>query len=484
MPSPNSTGSPADALRHLGAFASDLVRPTVRLGVTGLAHSGKTVFITALVHNLVAGGRLPFFRAAASGRIAKAYLEPQPDDDVPRFEIEKHLDALTAHPPAWPESTRRISELRVTLEYAPLSLWRHVTGLRRLHLDIVDYPGEWLSDLPLLALDFAQWSRQALTLSREPVRSEAARDWLAFHSALDPDGPADEATAMKGAGLFRAYLSAARGLPGAAARLSPGRFLMPGDLEGSPALTFFPLDEPAQTGAPAASLRAMLVRRYEAYRTRVVLPFFRDHFSRLDRQIVLVDALAALDGGGGAMSDLGEGLEAVLRAFKPGANTWLTSMFARRIGRILFAATKADHVHQSSHDRLEAILARLTQGAIERARFSGAEVRVQAVAAIRATKEARRQHDGEMLPCITGVPMAGAEIAGRRFDGREATAVFPGDLPADPSVALAGGSHGAGFSLVPFRPPAAESGPGGIRAPLPHIRLDRVLDFLIGDRLQ
>ena len=32
--------------------------PSVRLGVTGLSRAGKTVFITALVHNLLHGGRL------------------------------------------------------------------------------------------------------------------------------------------------------------------------------------------------------------------------------------------------------------------------------------------------------------------------------------------------------------------------------------------------------------------------------------------
>ena len=51
------------ALATLGDRAADLVSPTVRLGVTGLARAGKTVFITALVHNLVHGGRLPLFRS-------------------------------------------------------------------------------------------------------------------------------------------------------------------------------------------------------------------------------------------------------------------------------------------------------------------------------------------------------------------------------------------------------------------------------------
>ena len=41
----------------------------LRLGVTGLSRSGKTVFITALVNNLIAGGKLPVLRAAAEGAL-------------------------------------------------------------------------------------------------------------------------------------------------------------------------------------------------------------------------------------------------------------------------------------------------------------------------------------------------------------------------------------------------------------------------------
>ena len=38
----------------------------------------------------------------------------------------------------------------------------------------------------------------------------------------------------------------------------------------------------------------MMQRRYEAYKTHVVKPFFRDHFSRLDRQIDLGRQAAAV----------------------------------------------------------------------------------------------------------------------------------------------------------------------------------------------
>ncbi|MFV0296310.1 MAG: YcjX family protein, partial [Hyphomicrobiaceae bacterium] len=129
---------------------TDLTTPTLRLGVTGLARAGKTVFITAFVRNLTRGGRLPFFQAAAEHRIERAYLEPQPDHDVPRFAYEDHLEALAKEPAQWPESTRRISELRVTVEYRSTNVFWRQLGLRRLHIDIVDYPGEWLIDLALL----------------------------------------------------------------------------------------------------------------------------------------------------------------------------------------------------------------------------------------------------------------------------------------------------------------------------------------------
>ncbi len=80
-----------DAWSSAGAFVSDLFTPTLRLGVTGLARSGKTVFITALIRNLVSGGRLPFFAPYAEGRILSCHLEPQPDDEIPRFDYEAHI---------------------------------------------------------------------------------------------------------------------------------------------------------------------------------------------------------------------------------------------------------------------------------------------------------------------------------------------------------------------------------------------------------
>ena len=477
------TDTTADALRRAGARLADAMTPTLRLGVTGLARSGKTVFITALVRNLIAGGRLPFFAAMAQGRIARAYLEPQPDDSLPRFAYEEHLGELAKDPPHWPESTRRISQLRITIEFMPGTALRRAFSVGRLHVDIVDYPGEWLIDLPLLDLTFADWSRHAVAQAQAQSRAEAAKPWLAFLGPLDPGSPAHEQTALTGAGLFTRYLQDARAPDLALTAPGPGRFLLPGDLAGSPLLTFFPLP-PAPAGSYArGSLGAMLARRFERYKTHVVKPFFRDHFARLDRQIVLIDALSAINAGPGALVDLESSMQAILRCFRPGANSWLSSILAPRIDRLLFAATKADHLHHTSHDRLEAILRLLADKAIARAEFAGAEVKAMALAALRATREAEARQGWQRLPCIVGVPLPGERLGRKVFDGRTEAAIFPGDLPADPTdLSLAAQPDAVHF--LRFRPPRVDlDAPSGEAPALPHIRLDRVMDFLLGDRL-
>jgi predicted YcjX-like family ATPase len=466
--------------------AAQLLIPSVRLGVTGLARSGKTVFITSLVHNILASNALPFFEPLAQGRILRAYLEPQPDYAVPRFDYEGNLAKLTAAEPQWPQSTRQISELRLTIEYEPAGAVRRALGSATLHLDIVDYPGEWLLDLPLLDLSYEEWAAQAIALAREAARAPAAREWLAFLVAADPQSAGDEQIAQKGANLFTQYLRKCREEALSLSSLPPGRFLMPGDLAGSPAVTFFPLETPDSGAAPSGSLWAMMARRYRAYKTHVVQPFFRDHFARLDRQIVLADVLAAVNAGPSAVADLERALTDILRCFRQGQKDWLSLISGRRIDRIVFAATKADHLHHANHDRLEAILRLIAAKSIERASFAGAELRAFALASVRATREAQAQQGTGTLPCIVGAPLTGERLGERSFSGAEELAIFPGDLPEDPAVALSPvwlASGGAQAHFVRFSPPKQAALEFGCSALLPHIRLDRALNFLIGDKL-
>ena len=449
-----------------GAF----LEPVVRLGVTGLSRAGKTVFITSLVANLLDRGRMPGLAAAAQGSILTAYLQPQPDDTVPRFDYEAHLAAMTGPDPHWPAGTRSISELRLSLRVQPGGLLRGLSGPRTVHLDIVDYPGEWLLDLALLDRDFETWS--AATLERAHAREIAGpfRDALA---ATDPAANLDETVAKRLASAFTDYLTAAR--ERGYSDCTPGRFLLPGEMAGSPALTFAPL--PPGPG-PRRSLRREFARRFEAYKREVVKPFFRDHFSRIDRQVVLVDVLGAIHAGPEAVEDLRAAMAEILAAFRPGRNRWLSQvLLGRRVEKILFAATKADHLHHSQHGRLTAIIEALVTDARRRADFAGAQTAAMAIAALRATTEDSMEHEGRRLDVVRGT----------LEETRRRAAFYPGALPEDPSRLLAPAREGAerwldaDYQVMTFAP--AEVTPKRGEGP-PHIRLDRAAEFLIGDRLR
>ena len=474
------------ALDTVADRATGLLSPSLRLGVTGLSRAGKTVFISALVHNLVHGGRLPMFEAQSSGRIARAFLEHQPDDAVPRFQYEDHIAALIDQR-IWPDSTRAISELRLTIEYESASAWGRMFSRGKLALDIVDYPGEWLLDLPLIGKNYAGFCQEALELSKLPGRHDVARPWIELAQSIDPDQDADEVLARTLFETFAQYLRACKEETRALSTLPPGRFLMPGDLDGSPALTFGPLIRLAEGKPRAGSMQAMMERRFEAYKTHVVKPFFREHIARLDRQIVLVDAMQAINAGPEAVADLERALTEILECFRPGRGNFLTSFFSRRIDRILIAATKADHIHHESHDRLQAIVRRLTERAIARADFSGATVDVVAMAAVRATREGTVTRGRETLPVIIGTPIDGETIGTDTFDGKTETAIFTGDLPETPAALFRKGDpkpeSEPNIRFVRFRPPVLERTAEGVTLSLPHIRLDRALQFLLGDQL-
>lgn len=464
--------------RNVAQNAADLVTPSLRIGVTGLSRAGKTVFLTSLIHALMHRGNLPSFKAYRSGRLIGAELSQQPDDDVARFAIEDHIHDLL-HSRTWPNSTRQIAQLRLTLRFEPQSAIARALGRTSLHLDMVDYPGEWLLDLPLLDQSFEQFSADALEKAQVPGRKKLAKIYLKALENIDASVPLDEPVAANLASLYTDYLRACREGETSLSMLPPGRFLMPGDLEGSPALTFAPLP-PMEGKAVSGSLYHSMERRFEAYKRVIVKPFFINHFARLDRQVVLVDTLAAMNAGPEAMADLRDALAAIMSCFKPGKNNLLSSFLGPRVDRIVFAATKADHLHQDQHDQLEAILDYLVDEARKKAVFSGAEVRTLALSSVRATREAQARQNGRIIKAVAGVPMKGETIDGEVFDGEREVAIFPGDLPTDPASLLDIKTTIDPIRFVKFRPPKLT---GDASGSLPHIRLDRLLEFLIGDKL-
>ena len=320
------------------------------------------------------------------------------------------------------------------------------------------------------------------------------RPGTSYLATLSAEGRADEQAALTSARLFTDYLRACRDERFAMSLLPPGRFLMPGNLADSPALTFAPLDVPADGSAPEGSLWAMMVRRYEAYKDVVVRPFFRDHFARLDRQIVLVDALAAFNAGPEALHDLEAALAGILDCFRIGRDDLLLQPVP--------AAHRPHPVRRDQGRPSASFEPRPAggdpaprRGARRRARRSieRRDRRGGARRGARHARGARSQRGRDKLPSILGTPAAGesanGEIVRRRDGGRDlsgrparrsrsavsratASAAFPARRRTRRTTASCASARRSS-SATATRSPA-----------LPHIRLDRALQFLIGDRLQ
>ena len=475
----------------------------VRLAVTGLSRAGKTVFITALIQNLLALAAnkdvLPQLTRRLTdrgeNRLRAVTLLPPGTSALPHFDQPAKLAGLGAADPAWPDRTTDVAQVSLALTLTRRSPLGQKLGERRVRLDILDYPGEWLLDLPLLTQSFAQWSAQTLTLLRESPRRAVSEPFLAFVASRRPGDRVNEDLAREGHRLYKAALEACRVRHGLR-YLQPGRFLCPGPRGDVPLLWFFPMDVGPGQVPPADSLMALLSDRFEAYKRDMRASFFDTQFRGCDRQVLLGDVLGALHAGRAAFHDTARAIRDIATALRYGAPQGLVAdatagmlhgaahvlpaplartsqaaaerLGSSRIGRVVFVATKADHVPALKRDNLRHLLRALSGQAEGQQQAAGAIVSYQVAAALRATEGGSALLDGRPVQVVKG-----------RILGEDKVRPFHvGDVP----VAMPPDDFwGEGFFEMPrFRPPLIDASGG---SGLPHLGLDVVLDDLLGELL-
>ena len=465
-------------MNRIGQEVTDLLHrgmdSHVRIAVTGLSRAGKTAFITSFINQLLhtsTHDNLPLFDCANQGRLVGAKRVPQSNLLVPSFAYDEAMEQVLSAPPQWPEPTRDVSEIRLAIKYRPKKgAKRLLSKTSTLYIDVIDYPGEWLLDLPLLELSFEQWSELQLE-NLSPTRQKSAQAWLAKLAQFDASGDADEKMIADISASFTDYLHTCKdqGLHW----VQPGRFVLPGELAGAPVLQFFPCHAPSDKVAKTSGY-AMLKHRYEEYQTKVVKAFYKNHFATFDRQIVLVDCLHPLMAGHEAFHDMKEALAQLMKSFRYGQSNFLRRFFASRIDKILFAATKADHVTPDQHKNLVSLLQQMVHPAWQEAAFENIDMNCMSLASIRAT-EAGFVGGGEALEAQKNVKSSAA-LRGTTLDNQTIT-LYPGDVPA--RLPHRDYWQARQFEFTSFRPLINHSD-----EPLSHTRMDKAFEYLIGDKLR
>ncbi|WP_277053420.1 YcjX family protein [Pseudoalteromonas marina] len=444
----------------------------VKLAVTGLSGSGKTAFITALVKQLTTQANdknLPFFDVMREQRHIATKVVPQEALKVPTFDYPRALNALLPSDgmPTWPASTERINTLRLAIKYQSASGLRgHFSPQSTLYLDIIDYPGEWLLDLPMLEQSYSQWCEQQYPLLLQHPRVNTSSEFLNALDQLDLNAPVDESMLAQIAELYQHMLVGLK-KDTKLAMLQPGRMLMPGDLKGAPLLLFFPVNfkQVNSDDIIAGSNLEHLIKRFNAYVKEVVKPFYNEHFKHFDRQIVLVDVLSALNEGHETLQEQSSVINQLLAHFNYGESGFFKRLFKPNIDKILFAANKSDHISAKHHKDLALLLDSLVHEQTNYLKFDGVQIETMAMASITATQPRQVTDKGQTLECIYGKPL----------NEQDWLTYLP---PQPPNRMLNKNEWPAqGFEFLSFAPmPAPDK-------QLKHIRLDHVMQYLLGDKL-
>jgi len=476
-----------DKLKHK---ANELLKRTldqhVSLAVTGLSRSGKTAFITSLVNQLINegnGAKLSFFEPVHQGNFIAAKRIPQKHYHVPRFDYDAAITALTSEPASWPEPTHGISELRLAIRYQPKdSLLKYATDMATLTLDITDYPGEWLLDLPMLKQTYQEWSEQTHALMTQAPRREYSKGFLQKLADLDAFEFASEELLAELSQEYTTLLHTFRHDLGLSV-IQPGRFIQPGDLAGAPILEFFPFpglenfDANEYQNAPDNSLVGMLRSRYLEYKEQVVKKFYKEHFLRFDRQIVLADCLTPLNKGKESFADLELAMSMVLESYNYGKSGILSRLFSPKIDRLLFGATKADHVTPEQHGPLVALLNQLVHQNKHHLNYEAVQMKTLAIASVKATNSGMSKHKGEEIPVIQGQRLLSAESNQSNKVFGEKITIFPGAVPSQlPKDEY---WQSKPFNFIAFAPLKDLKK----HQSLPHVRMDQVLQFLLADKM-
>ncbi|KTD89861.1 YcjX family protein [Pseudoalteromonas sp. H71] len=444
----------------------------VKLAVTGLSGSGKTAFITALVKQLTTQANdknLPFFDVMREHRHIATKVVPQEALNVPTFDYTRALNSLLPSDgePKWPASTERINTLRLAIKYqSNTGLRGHFSPQSTLYLDIIDYPGEWLLDLPMLEQSYEQWCDLQYPLLLQHPRVNTSNDFLNALEQLDLNAPVDESLLSHIAELYQHMLLGLK-KDTKLAMLQPGRMLMPGDLKGAPLLLFFPVNSQQFNRGDiiAGSNLEHLIKRFNAYVKEVVKPFYNEHFKHFDRQIVLVDALSALNEGHATLQEQSSVINQLLAHFNYGESGFFKRLFKPNIDKILFAANKSDHISAKHHKDLALLLDSLVHEQTNYLKFDGVQIETMAMSSITATQPRQINDKGQTLDCIYGKPL----------NEQDWLTYLP---PQPPRRMLSKAEWPAqGFEFLSFTPmPCPDK-------QLKHIRLDHVMQYLLGDKL-
>jgi len=451
-----------------------LLNERICIGITGFSGSGKSSFITSLIYQLSNSNQanLSSFSPAIQNRITDVKRLTLDGSEDSIFPYQQGINALSSSPALWPDSTKDLSSCLLEVSYQPHSkpmFSRKSEPLKKVLVEIRDYPGEWLLDIPLMDQSYYQWCLECSHRFNQPEIKILLGELLGDLATIDLMSQVDDQVVQLLNARYVTFLHSCK--QAGLSLIQPGRFLLP-DNQANELLPFVPLlgltelTEDLLSAAPEDSYFKQMQTRYDQYVKQRVKPFFEDYFNNVHRQVILVDVLKGLSKGETYLEDMRLALARVMDCYSYGSNNLYQRTFNPQIEQIIFVATKIDQVLPEQHENIRSLLSSLVSNAYIESEMEGIDMSCEAVAAIRCTNRIKKNDK-----------MA---LEGHTIEG-EKGAMFHPDIPSELPVGDDWQQY-ENWQVQRLRPLANSDLTKGEK--LDHIRMDTVINQLIGDKFK
>ncbi len=363
----------------------------MKVGITGIANGGKTIFLTSLLWHLteLESSNFSLSKVAQVGGFRAQNKNVHKDS---LFPFESYREQL-ANANRWPAKTKASYEYNFSLKRKNLG---KLTRLRKLQLTneqnfcFYDFPGERIADAAIAAFDsFEDWSEHILHhfQSLEDYR-QAVTPYLSLLENLTDSPNKDDKEAQKEEQLkikeelIDVYkLTLAKLIHKFKPLISPSTFLLDEKYVSAPMLEekelaasrfsglskdtqFVPLSKEVVTHYP--EIAKEMKKYYDAYRKQLALPLFKK-IIQSQRLIILLDIPSLLMGGVGRYNDNRQILLDLFDVIEPNGFMGellhkLQNLLGFGLEKIAFVAVKSDLVRPEDviSGRLESLLRQMT----------------------------------------------------------------------------------------------------------------------------
>ena len=444
-----------------------IFRSKHKVAVIGIYRSGKTAFITSFINHVMHHDREKLKIGDPKGSVKIVFdKEILVKNGFTRFPYEKFRIESNGK---WPTKTKDVYQYSC-------SFFRSDWSMTKGQLDIFDFPGERLADIPMVKYSYAEWSDW---LFNKVFQDRQYRDLAqAFLAECDRDVLDENGLTLVYrqflAELYKSYRPVITPstflLQHVNSKEMEGKFLggkvIRGDISSSfsglsEVEQFVPLSEKARK--KNIDLEKRFASRYSNYRNQVAIPLTNTLFD-CNELAILVDVTTLLAANTGMYNGNRELLDQLFQILSPGDSLFGMGMdWFRKVGsgghwgksgcsQVAIIATKADKVYVSERDKLKDLVKEMMKGLIEKYEYNSSQLDYKyfACSAIQSTwigkngKLQGRLKEGEFEYELSQVP---PNWPGKWEEGEM---IFPNVLPEFPENETTPPDHLAMDDVIEF----------------------------------